>query len=136
MIIRLGLEGTMVTRTCVHCGQVHGLDEICRQTISRRKFIFLSGAAFAVANLDPSALIAPVERAGLVFDLAEANDILKRMYIGPIREMLNQSSILATQLLQETGDVWIPGQPKEIPVRIKGSAAISEYRKLLRKSRT
>jgi len=123
-----------VTRTCRHCGQVHGLDDICRQTISRRKFIFLSGAAFALANIDPSALIAPVERAPLARDLAEANEILKRIYLPAIRDMINNDLSLA-RVLQETGDVWIPGQPKEIPVKIKGNDAIRAYRKLVRKNR-
>lgn len=130
MLLRLFGAEVIRERPCKHCGVVHGEDELCQPTISRRKFIFLSGSMFALAAMAPDSLIQSVERASprVPYDLSEANEILKRIYLPQVKEMLENSSHLM-RILQSTDDIVpVGGRSFNVPVNIKGDQAIRQYR--------
>ena len=52
----------------------------------------------------------------MAFDLSNASNVLKTRYIGPIREQLNNATILMSRLAKETGFVDVSGKSFTVPL--------------------
>jgi hypothetical protein len=133
LLKRRGTEIARGDRQCSACGVVHPEDALCQMTITRRRFLFLGGATFVVANLDPTALITPMEHAGVsrvsAFMLDDANRILKEVYIPAIREQLNAERDL-WQKIAGPYKLNAEGLPFEVPFAdIRGDTAARERRR-------